>query len=196
MSVSRKASVKRKTGETSVSVSICLDGKGEYSIDTGIPFFDHMLSLFAKHGRLDLRVKAGGDLEVDSHHTVEDTGIALGQAVLKALGDKKGIRRYGFAFVPMDEALVRVVIDISGRPFTVYDVKFPCRKREEFNTGLVEEFMRAFSVEAKAALHVKLLYGKDGHHIAEAAFKAMGVALGDSLKADGKLDIPSTKGSL
>ena len=196
MSRTRKVSVERKTAETSISVVLDLDGRGEYSADTGVPFFDHMLSLFARHGRLDLEVKARGDLDVDSHHTVEDTGLALGQAVRKALGDKKGIRRYASSFVPMDEALVRVVLDLSGRPFTVYDVKFPCRKREEFNTGLVEEFMRAFSVEAGAAVHVKLLYGKDGHHIAEAAFKALGVALGDAVRVDGRLGVPSTKGSL
>ncbi len=192
----RKVSVGRKTGETSISVVLDLDGTGEYSVDTGIPFFDHMLSLFARHGRFDMEVKAEGDLEVDSHHTVEDTGLALGEAVRKALGDKKGIRRYAFSYVPMDEALVRAVLDLSGRPFTVYDVKFPCKKREEFNTGLVEEFMRAFAVEAKAAVHIKLLYGKDGHHIAEAAFKALGVALGDAVRVDGRLDVPSTKGSL
>lgn len=196
MSGARKAFVERKTGETRISADVNLDGRGDYSVDTGIAFFDHMLSLLVKHGRIDLKVEAEGDLEVDSHHTVEDTGIVFGQAVLKALGDKKGIRRYGFAFAPMDEALVRAVIDISGRPFTVFDVKFPCSKREEFNTGLVEEFMRAFSVEARAAVHMKLLYGKDGHHIAEAAFKALGVALGDAVRADGRPGVPSTKGSL
>lgn len=194
--MSRKASVERRTGETSVSVSIDLDGTGVYSIDTGLAFFDHMLSLFARHGRFDLEAGAKGDLEVDGHHTVEDVGIVTGQAVLRALGDKAGIRRYGAAFVPMDEALVRAVVDISGRPFTVFDVKFPCRKSEEFNTGLVEEFMRAFAVESRSALHIKLLYGKNGHHIAEAAFKALGVAVGEAVKADARLGIPSTKGSL
>ncbi len=196
MTGTRKVSVERKTGETSISAVLDLDGIGEYSVDTGIPFFDHMLSLFARHGRFDMEVKAEGDLEVDSHHTVEDTGLALGEAVRKALGDKKGIRRYAFSYVPMDEALVRAVLDLSGRPFTVYDVKFPCKKREEFNTGLVEEFIRAFAVEAKAAVHIKLLYGKDGHHIAEAVFKALGVALGDAVRTDGRLGVPSTKGSL
>ncbi len=196
MNSSRKADLRRKTGETTISVNLDLDGTGRYSIETGIPFFDHMLSLFARHSRCDLEIKASGDLEVDSHHTVEDTGITLGQAVLESLGDKKGIRRYGFAYVPMDEALVRVVLDISGRPFVSYDVEFICGEREEFNTGLVEEFMRGFAVEAKSALHVKLLYGKDGHHIAEAAFKALGVALGDAVRADARFGIPSTKGKL
>ncbi len=196
MSQTRKAVVERKTGETLISVSLNLDGTGRYSIDTGIAFFDHMLSLLSKHSRVDLTIKAAGDLDVDCHHTVEDTGIALGQAVLSALGDKKGIRRYASAYVPMDEALVRAVLDMSGRPFIMYEVEFLCKEREEFNTGLVEEFMRGFAVEAKAALHVKLLYGKDGHHIAEAAFKALGVALGDAVRADERFGVPSTKGIL
>lgn len=194
--MTRKASIERKTAETSIDAGVVLDGTGRCSADTGIPFFNHMLSLFAKHSRVDLKVKARGDLDVDSHHTVEDTGLVLGRAVLEALGDKKGIKRYGSAHVPMDEALVRAVLDLSGRPFLFYDVKFPCRKREEFNTGLVEEFMRAFASESKSTLHLALLYGKDGHHIAEAAFKALGAALGDAVRVDKRLGIPSTKGSL
>jgi imidazoleglycerol-phosphate dehydratase len=196
MSLTRKVSVERNTAETSIKLSLDLNSAGDYSVDTGIPFFDHMLSLFAKHGGFGLKLKAKGDLDVDSHHTVEDTGLVLGQALIKALGDKKGIKRYGCAYIPMDESLVRMVLDLSGRPFLVYDVKFPCKKREEFNTGLVEEFVRAFSSEAKAAVHVKLLYGKNGHHIAEAVFKALGAALGEAVRLDKKFGIPSTKGTL
>ena len=193
----RKSSYSRKTGETDIRVKFNLDGTGAAAVETGLPFLNHMLSLFARHGRFDLNLKADGDLEVDAHHTVEDVGITLGAAVGKALGDKKGIKRFGAAYVPMDEALARVVVDLSGRPFLNYDVDFPCRKKETFNTGLVEEFMRGFAMELKTTLHVKLLYGKDGHHIAESVFKALGIALDDATRIDPRItDVPSTKGKL
>ena len=193
----REASIRRKTKETSVAIRINLDGKGDFKIHTGIPFLDHILSAFAKHGKFDLRLHARGDLQVDEHHTVEDTGISLGGCFLKALQERKGIRRFGYAYVPMDEALVLVVVDISGRPYLNFDVEFPQKKREKFNPGLVEEFMRAFANESKVTLHVNLLYGKNNHHIIEAIFKALGLALEQATRIGPRVKIiPSTKGKL
>ncbi len=193
----RKALVKRKTRETMVTVDINLDGKGSFRVDSGIPFLDHVLSAFAKHGKFDLKLKARGDLDVDSHHTTEDTGIALGSAFLKALSRKKGIRRFGYAYIPMDEALVLVVVDISGRPYLKFNVKFPQKKREEFNPELIEEFMRGFVNESRVTVHVNLLYGKNNHHIIEAIFKALGLAFEQATRIDSRVKtIPSTKGKL
>jgi imidazoleglycerol-phosphate dehydratase len=193
----RKVSLERKTRETKVTVDINLDGKGNFKIDTGIPFMDHVLSAFAKHGKFDLKLKARGDIHVDLHHTTEDTGIALGGAFLKALSKKKGIRRFGYAYVPMDEVLVLVVVDISGRPYLEFNVKFPQKKREEFNPELIEEFMRGFVNESRVTVHVNLLYGKNNHHIIEAIFKALGLAFEQATRIDPRLGtVPSTKGKL
>ncbi len=193
----RKASLERKTKETGIGISINLDGKGDFKIDTGISILDHMLSAFAKHGKFDLKLKAKGDLQVDEHHTVEDTGIALGGCFLKALGKKEGIRRFGYGYVPMDEALVLVVVDISGRPYLNFNVKFPQKKREKFNPQLLEEFMRGFANESRVTLHVNLLYGKNNHHIMEAILKALGLALEQATRIDPRArDVPSTKGKL
>ena len=202
--MARKALVKRKTNETDISVTLNLDGKGREEIDTSIPFFDHMLSLFARHGLFDLKVKARGDIDVDFHHTVEDVGLVLGEAIAKALGDKKGIRRYGSADVPMMDALATVVVDLSGRPYLKYRVKFPggssgkIRGRSEpFDSGLVEEFMKALSNTAGVDLHITLHYGRDLHHSIEAIFKALGRALGEAVSKDPRIKgIMSTKGKL
>ena len=193
----RKAFLERKTKETAIGIDINLDGTGEFEINTGIPFLDHMLSAFAKHAKFDLRVKGRGDLEVDEHHTVEDVGIALGTSILKALGDKKGIRRFGHAYVPMDEALALVVVDISGRPYLAFNVEFSHKRKEKFNPELIQEFMRALSTESKITIHVNLLYGKNNHHIMEAIFKALGLALGQAVRIDARVkSVPSTKGKL
>ena len=174
-----------------------LDGEGRSKINTGIPFFDHMLTLFARHGLVDLEVKAKGDIEVDFHHTVEDVGIAIGSAITKALGDKKGIRRYGSAYVPMDEALARVVLDCSGRPFLAYDAPRGVEGIGLFPFQLVEEFLRAFSAHALMTLHVSILAGRDSHHMAEGVFKALGRALEIAVSHDERVKgIPSTKGVL
>jgi imidazoleglycerol-phosphate dehydratase len=193
----RSASIERKTSETEIRLDLTLDGAGTSEIRTGIPFFDHMLTLFARHGLFDLSVEAKGDIEVDFHHTVEDTGIALGAAFAKALGDKSGIRRYGSAYVPMDEALARVVVDCSGRPFLSYEAPRGVEAIGLFPFQLVEEFLRALSVQAGLTLHVTILAGRDAHHMAEAIFKALGRALDVAVSHDERVKgIPSTKGVL
>ena len=195
--IARSASIDRKTSETEITLKISLDGEGKSSIRTGIPFFDHMLTLFSKHGLLDLDVEAKGDIEVDFHHTVEDVGLALGAAFTKALGDKSGIRRYGSAYVPMDEALARVVVDCSGRPYLAYEVPRGVEAIGLFPFQLVEEFLRAFSVQGGLTLHVSILAGRDAHHMAEAIFKALGRALDVAVSHDDRVKgIPSTKGVL
>jgi len=191
----RKARVERKTKETQVKISLSLDGRGSYRVSTTIPFFDHMLSLMCHHGTLGLNVSAKGDTEVDYHHLVEDIGITLGETLKKALGEKVGIRRYGFSKVPMDETLTEVVIDLSGRPYLVYNV---ARKRGRLNdlpVSLFEEFFRALSTHAMMNLHINLHYGRDLHHIYEAIFKAFGRALKDATTIESKR-IPSTKGKI
>ena len=193
----RAATVDRKTGETEISITLSLDGTGHPDIRTGIPFFDHMLTLFARHGLFDLTVVAKGDIEVDYHHTVEDVGITLGQALGKALGDKAGIRRYGSAYVPMDEALARVVVDCSGRPFLAYEAPRGVEAIGMFPFQLVEEFLRAVAVQAGLTLHVSILAGRDAHHMAEAIFKAFARALDVAVSRDERVKgIPSTKGVL
>jgi imidazoleglycerol-phosphate dehydratase len=193
----RTATVDRKTGETEISITLSLDGTGHPDIRTGIPFFDHMLTLFARHGLFDLVVLAKGDIEVDYHHTVEDVGITLGQALGKALGDKAGIRRYGSAYVPMDEALARVVVDCSGRPFLAYEAPRGVEAIGMFPFQLVEEFLRAVAVQAGLTLHVSILVGRDAHHMAEAIFKAFARALDVAVSRDERVKgIPSTKGVL
>lgn len=194
----RKTTIERKTKETDVRLSLNLDGKGESEIETGIPFLDHMLTLTAAHGFMDLEISARGDTEVDYHHTVEDVGICLGMAINSALNDKKGIRRYGQADVPMDEALARVVLDISNRPFLAYRVPLNKTKTGQFDVGLVKEFFRALVTHAGITMHVDLLSGKDPHHVAEAIFKAFGMALDLASLIEKRLgdEIPSTKGIL
>ena len=193
----RSASLDRKTSETEITLRISLDGEGRSSIRTGIPFFDHMLTLFSRHGLIDLDVEAKGDIEVDYHHTVEDVGLALGAALTKTLGDKSGIRRYGSAYVPTDEALARVVVDCSGRPYLAYEVPRGVEAIGLFPFQLVEEFLRAFSVQAGLTLHVSILAGRDAHHMAEAIFKALGRALDVAVSRDDRVKgIPSTKGVL
>jgi imidazoleglycerol-phosphate dehydratase len=194
----RAASISRRTAETDVTVSIGLDGTGRSSITTGVGFLDHMLELFARHGLFDLEVKVTGDLHVDHHHTTEDTGIALGQAFLKALGDKKGIARYADIHLPMDEALTRVALDLSGRPFLVFRSNFPAEKIGAFDTELVREWFQAFAVNAGVTLHVETLYGDNSHHIAESCFKGLARALRAAVAVDPREQgrVPSTKGSL
>jgi imidazoleglycerol-phosphate dehydratase len=196
--MSREAVIERKTSETSIKTRLNLDGKGVSNIRSGIPFFDHMLTLFARHGLFDLDLDAKGDIEVDFHHTVEDAGITLGQALTKALGKKAGIRRYGFAYVPMDEALVRIVIDLSGRPYLVYDPPSPVEAiGGNFSFQLVAEFLRAFSVSGAMTLHVEILSGRDAHHMAEGVFKALARALDTATQIDPRVEgVPSTKGVL
>jgi imidazoleglycerol-phosphate dehydratase len=194
----RKASIERKTGETQISVSVDLDGAGTCQIATGTGFFDHMLTLLARHSLIDLTVAAKGDLGVDFHHTVEDTGIAIGQAVAKALGDRKGITRYASLDLPMDETLTRVALDISGRPYLVFRTQFSQPKIGEFDTELVREWFQAFAVNAAVTLHVETLYGDNNHHIAESCFKGLARALRAAVAIDPRQAdrIPSTKGSL
>ncbi|WP_445502770.1 imidazoleglycerol-phosphate dehydratase HisB [Microvirga sp. G4-2] len=194
----RSASVSRRTAETDVAVSIALDGTGKAEISTGVGFLDHMLELFARHGLFDLTVKVTGDLHVDQHHTTEDTGIALGQAILKALGDKKGITRYADIHLPMDETLTRIALDISGRPFLVFRTSFPTEKIGAFDTELVREFFQAFAVQAGLTLHVETLYGENSHHIAESCFKGLARALRQAVAVDPREEgrVPSTKGTL
>lgn len=194
----RSASISRRTAETDVSVSMGLDGTGRSTISTGIGFFDHMLELFARHGLFDVEAKVTGDLHVDHHHTVEDTGIALGQAFARALGDKRGIARYADIHMPMDEALTRVAIDISGRPFLVFRTTFKVEKIGQFDTELVREWFQAFAMNAGITLHVETLYGDNAHHIAESCFKGLARALRKAVAIDPREDgrIPSTKGSL
>ncbi len=194
----RKAAVRRKTKETDIAVSIDLDGTGASSIATGIGFLDHMLDLLARHARIDIEVKANGDLHIDHHHTTEDVGIALGQAVKQALGDMKGITRYADVHVPMDEALTRVAIDISGRPFLVFDAAFTRDKVGTFDTELVREWFQAFAMNAAVTLHVATLYGSNDHHIAESCFKGLARALRAAVAIDPRAahEVPSTKGTL
>lgn len=193
----RIAQVTRNTKETQISVDLNLDGKGKASFDTGIPFLEHMLEQIARHGVVDLDIKAKGDLHIDDHHTVEDIGITIGQAVAKALGDKKSIRRYGHAYVPLDEALSRVVIDFSGRPLLVSHAKYLDRAIGKFSTALIHEFFQGFSNHALATVHMDNLRGENSHHIAETLFKAFGRALRMAVELDPRMtDIPSTKGVL
>jgi imidazoleglycerol-phosphate dehydratase len=194
----RTASLSRKTNETEITVTVGLDGTGVADIETGVGFFDHMLTQVARHGLIDLHVRAKGDLHIDDHHTVEDVGIALGQCVRQALGDKRGITRYASAYLPMDEALTRCAVDISGRPFLVFRTAFHTPKIGSFDTQLVEEWFRAFAVNAGITLHVETLYGGNDHHIAESCFKALARALGAAVAIDPRQAdrVPSTKGVL
>ena len=195
--MSRTASVTRKTKETDVTVSLNLDGSANSSSDTGLPFFDHMLSQLGKHAGWDLDVRCAGDLEVDGHHTAEDVGLALGQALKEALGDKAGVRRFASITVPLDEAAVEVALDLSGRTFVVYEVDVPAEMIGTFDTGLVEDFVRAFAQAAELTIHVRLKAGRSPHHVLEAAFKGMAKALGDACSLTGRGGvIPSTKGTL
>ena len=197
MRAERRARVERKTAETEIVLELCIGGTGVYEIRTGIGFFDHMLGLFARHGFFDLKLIAQGDLNVDAHHTVEDVGICLGQAIHRALGDRTGIVRYGTAFVPMDEALARVVLDLSGRSYLAYEMALPPLKLGEFDPGLALSFFRALSDHAEMNLHVDLLRGTDGHHCLEAVFKAFGKALDQASGFDGRIeDVLSTKDTL
>jgi len=193
----RTAELARQTAETDIAVTLNLDGTGISEVNTGIGFFDHMLILFAKHGLFDLTITISGDLHVDGHHSVEDAGIVLGQALAKALGDKNGIKRYGTAFVPMDEALAMVSLDISGRPYLAYEVSIPAPTIGEYDCELTEEFLRALAVHAGLTLHVRLLAGKNSHHIVEAVFKALGRALDEATRKDDRIvGVMSTKGML
>ena len=198
MAQNRIATIKRKTAETDITLTLAIDGQGKSNISTGVPFFDHMLTLFAKHGLFDLDVAAKGDVDVDYHHTVEDVGIVLGEAFKQALGDKLGIRRYGFFILPMDESLARVVVDIGGRPHLVYEAEAPTMFVRDFNIVLVKEFARAFSNSLGANLHVKLEYGEEPHHVAEAIFKALARALDVATQIDARAanQLPSTKGKI
>lgn len=194
----RKAAVSRKTKETDIKLKLDIDGAGAYSINTSVPFLDHMLSLMSRHGLFDLEIKAMGDVEIDDHHTVEDTGIVLGKAFKQALGDMKGITRYGHASVPMDETLADVSLDISGRPFLVYRVEFPKKSRlRDFDPDLAEDFFQAFVSHAGITLHINVSYGRNTHHIIEAVFKAAGRALRQAVTLDPLVKgVPSTKGRL
>ncbi len=194
----RKAAVERKTRETTIAVAIDVDGCGEAQLDTGIPFLEHMLEQVARHGLIDFEIKARGDLPVDAHHTVEDIGIVLGQAIAQAVGDKAGIMRYGHAYVPLDEALSRVVVDFSGRPGLAYRVEFPRSHIGTFDVDLVHEFFQGFVNSAGVTLHIDNLFGHNAHHVAETIFKAFGRALRTAIAPDLRLDgrVPSTKGAL
>lgn len=193
----RIASVARKTGETDIQITLNLDGTGKADIDTGIGFFDHMLGSFARHGLFDLKVSVQGDLEVDSHHTIEDTGIVLGQAIKEAVASKKGIKRFGNFILPMDETLVLCALDLSGRPYLQENMEFTVPKVGDFDTEMVHEFFYAVSYAAKMNLHLKMLDGKNNHHIIEAAFKAFAKALDQAVSYDERItDVLSTKGSL
>ncbi len=193
----RNATFERKTKETDIFIEVNLDGKGEHDINTSIPFLDHMLSLFAFHGSMDLKIRATGDINIDYHHLMEDLGISLGEAIKKALGEKRGIRRYGEATIPMDESLSQVVIDISGRPYLVYKVKLRGNSLRGLEVSLFEDFFRAFSNNSLINLHIILKYGRDVHHIFESIFKAFGRSLQMAVSLNPKIkDIPSTKGKL
>jgi imidazoleglycerol-phosphate dehydratase len=191
----RIATKSRKTNETDIRVSLNLDGKGDHQIATGIPFFDHMLAQIARHGHFDLEIEAKGDLEIDGHHTVEDVGWVLGQALREALGDRRGIVRFGHAYVPLDEALTRVVIDLSGRPYLVYKAEFKSARIGDLQTELIEEFLKALVQEGRFNLHVENLYGRNQHHIAETIFKGTARALYSATRVE-HAQIPSTKGVL
>lgn len=194
----RTASVERNTNETQISIQLNLDGTGQSSLKTGLPFFEHMIDQIARHGMLDLNIDAKGDLEIDAHHTVEDVGITLGQAISQAIGDKKGVVRYGHAYVPLDEALSRVVIDFSGRPGLEFRVQFPRARVGDFDVDLTHEFFQGFVNHANVTLHIDSLSGVNSHHIAETIFKAFGRALRMAATPDERMQgiIPSTKGSL
>ncbi|BAZ92789.1 MAG: imidazoleglycerol-phosphate dehydratase [Gammaproteobacteria bacterium] len=196
--MARQSELRRDTLETRIQVRVNLDGTGESRLETGIPFLEHMLDQVARHGLIDLDIRAEGDLHIDAHHTVEDIGITLGQAFCQALGDKRGIRRYGHAYVPLDEALSRVVIDFSGRPGLEYQVEFPRSHIGDFDADLFHEFFQGFVNHVPATLHIDCLRGRNAHHIAETVFKAFGRALRMALEADPRMadQIPSTKGSL
>jgi imidazoleglycerol-phosphate dehydratase len=193
----RTATVNRYTNETKIDLDFSIDGEGKTQLDTGVPFLSHMLDLFAKHGQFDLKVNAKGDVEVDGHHTTEDIGICIGQALREALGDKKGIKRYGNAFVPMDEALAQVVIDLSNRPHLEMRAEFPAQQVGTFDVELVHEFLWKLALEARMNLHVIVHYGKNTHHMIEAVFKALGRALDEATTIDPRVKgVPSTKGML
>jgi imidazoleglycerol-phosphate dehydratase len=194
----RVATVSRKTAETDIELTLAVDGRGQAKIDTGVPFFDHMLTLFTKHGLFDLNIKATGDTDVDYHHTVEDVGLVLGQAFKEALGDKIGIKRYGFFLLPMDESLARVVVDVGGRPHLVYQADAPTMFVRDFNIVLVKEFCRAFSNALGANLHVQLIYGEEPHHVAEAIFKGLARAMDAATQIESRAAdlLPSTKGKM
>ena len=194
----RTASVERNTNETQIAIQLNLDGSGQSSLKSGLPFFEHMLDQIARHGMLDLTIDAKGDLEIDAHHTVEDVGITLGQAFNQAIGDKKGIVRYGYAYVPLDEALSRVVVDFSGRPGLEFRVQFPRSRVGDFDVDLTHEFFQGFVNHANVTLHIDNLSGDNSHHIAETIFKAFGRALRMAITADNRMQgvVPSTKGSL
>ncbi|WP_288265250.1 imidazoleglycerol-phosphate dehydratase HisB [Dialister succinatiphilus] len=191
----RQAEIHRKTGETDIAISLVIDGEGSFEGTTGIGFFDHMMNLLACHSGMDISITCQGDLEVDNHHTIEDLGIALGSVFLKALGDKKGIRRYGAFFCPMDETLSRIVLDLSGRPYFVYDVKIPVERIGTFETEMTREFFLAFAMHGMMNLHMACLYGENGHHIVESLFKGLGHALKEAVTVEGGR-VLSTKGVL
>jgi len=194
----RSAAITRKTRETEISVTLLLDGAGVADVETGVGFFDHMLDQIARHSLIDLTIRAKGDLHIDQHHTVEDVGIALGQAIAKALGDKRGVARYADCLLPMDETLTRVALDLSGRPFLIFEVAFPTEKIGAFDTQLVREFFQALAVHAGLTLHVETLHGANSHHIAESCFKGVARALGAAIAIDPRQAerVPSTKGAL
>jgi len=194
----RSATITRKTAETNITVTVTLDGTGQYDNRTGVGFFDHMLDQLARHALIDMSVRAEGDLHIDDHHTVEDVGIAIGQALTQAMGDKRGIRRYGACHLPMDDAQIRAALDLSGRAYLIWNVDFPTAKIGSFDTELVREFFQAFSAHGGITLHMDKLHGFNSHHIAEAAFKAVAHALRDALEIDPRKAgaIPSTKGTL
>ncbi len=194
----RQATLTRKTAETDITVSVNLDGTGQYDCHTGVGFFDHMLDQLARHSLIDISLRATGDLHIDDHHTVEDCGISLGQAIAHGLGDKRGIRRYGACHLAMDDALLRCALDLSGRPYLVWNVDFPTAKIGQFDTELVREFFQALSTHGGITLHVDMLHGINAHHIAEAAFKAVARALREAVEPDPRQSgaIPSTKGAL
>jgi len=195
---SRTATVERNTNETQIAIQVNLDGQGKATLKTGLPFLDHMLDQIARHGMLDLDIEARGDLDIDAHHTVEDIGITLGQAFTNAMGDKKGMRRYGHAYVPLDEALSRVVIDFSGRPGLEFRVQFPRARIGDFDVDLMHEFFQGFVNHANVSLHIDNIFGANSHHIAETIFKAFGRAIRMAIEHDERMQgiIPSTKGSL
>ena len=194
----RSATITRQTAETQISVTINLDGTGQYDNQTGVGFFDHMLDQLSRHALIDMTIRAAGDYHIDDHHTIEDTGIALGQAFVQAVGDKKGINRYGSCLLPMDDALVRAALDISARPFLVFNLDMPTQKIGGFDTQLVREFFQALSTHAGLTLHIDQLHGLNSHHIAEAAFKSVARALRQAVEIDPRMSqaLPSTKGAL
>ena len=198
MKIMRQATIERKTNETSISATVNLDGEGVYDVSTGIGFLDHMLEQLSRHSLMDLTLKADGDLHIDAHHTTEDSGITIGKAVKEALGDRKGIERYGSAYIPMDETLSRASIDVSGRPYLIWNVTFTQDKLGDFDTELFKEWFQAFAFAAGVTLHIENLYGDNNHHIIESCFKALARALKDAVTIDPRKadQIPSTKGTL